>query len=70
MLKQTGKYNFTATEFFGMSNEVKFPTPDEIKAVKGRAFLLDKTTKIHFNALVMRHLCAITEKADAYDEQE
>lgn len=36
-----------------MSDTLKIPTPDEIKAVKGRGFLLDKTTGRHFNARVI-----------------
>lgn len=36
-----------------MNNTAYFPTADEIKAVKGRGFLLDKTTKRHFNARVL-----------------
>lgn len=37
-----------------MNNDnVRIPTADEIKAVKGRGFLLDKTTGRHFNARVI-----------------
>lgn len=36
-----------------MNESIKIPTPDEIKAVKGRGFLIDKTTGRHFNARVI-----------------
>ena len=36
-----------------MNETIKIPTADEIKAVKGRGFLLDKTTGRHFNARVL-----------------
>lgn len=35
------------------NNTIYIPTADEIKAVKGKGFLLDKTTGAHFNARVI-----------------
>ena len=34
-------------------SDMKIPTADEIKAVKGKGFLIDKTTGRHFNARVL-----------------
>lgn len=36
-----------------MNESVRIPTPEEIAAVKGLGFLLDKTTGAHFNARVL-----------------
>ncbi len=61
-----------------MSEIAKLPTPDEIKAVKGRGFLIDKTTGRHFNARVItvngkltaEKMAAIAEAARLYGSGE
>ncbi len=61
-----------------MSENVKIPTADEIKVVKGRGFLIDKTTGRHFNARVItvngkltaEKMQAVAEAAKRYGSGE
>ena len=61
-----------------MESEIKFPTADEIAAVKGKGFLIDKKTNRHFNARVLtvngkincEKLNAISEAAKCFGNGE